>query len=262
MKRMLEHNDDFVPNKKVKRFHNMITRSMKLINFKSVEKSVEISQSVNNFVLPNELNKIILELSGDVEIVKMQKVYPELLRSAQIIDVSQVDKSNYKYIVNGMGMYNFTDEDLQHMPNLISLNLWDNCLITDEGIKHLTNLTSLNLGKNYMITDDGIKNLTKLKRLVLWDNCNITDYGIINLTNLTTLNLGNGDFNREFVRITNDGIKKMVNLTNLCLEYNTIISDEGIKDMIKLEVLDLTNTKRISNEMITQLPNLIRVIGK
>ena len=57
-----------------------------------------------------------------------------------------------------------TNEDIQGLTNITTLDLCCNNTITDEGIRGLINITHLNLRYNNQITDEGIKNLTKLKR--------------------------------------------------------------------------------------------------
>jgi hypothetical protein len=247
MKRSNDSDDHYLgPTKKTKVSHE--------------KKRVTRATSFVNNVLPDCLNKLILSMSGNTEIFKMQNIYPEVLQSTSMIDLSLVERKNYRFIVNGMGLYNFTDDDLKYLPNLTSLNLWNNTEITDNGLKHLTNLTSLNLGNggsgdNNKITDEGIKYLNKLEKLILWNNDLITDNGIEKLTRLTSLNLGRND------SVTDHGIKNLHNVTNLYLEENYRISYNHITHMYNLKVLDITNSRITTEKISIRLPNLVKLIG-
>lgn len=49
-----------------------------------------------------------------------------------------------------------TDGGIMYLPNLLNLNLAENCQITDKALKKLTKLRSLNLRQNNKITDGAI----------------------------------------------------------------------------------------------------------
>ena len=114
-----------------------------------------------------------------------------------------------------------TDEILQTLPDLQTLDACRNSKITDEGIKHL-NLQALNASNNSGITDEGIKHM--YLQILSANKSRITDEGIKHM-NLQTLNAPGYDSG-----ITDEGIKHM-NLKKLHASYNNGITDEGIKHM-------------------------------
>jgi hypothetical protein len=73
--------------------------------------------------------------------------------------------------------------------NLQNLRLPGNGNITDEGLESLSCLISLNLTDNVKITDYGIKQLLKLKNLDLFVDNNITNEGLKSLSSPVSLNL-------------------------------------------------------------------------
>ena len=158
---------------------------------------------------------------------------------------------------------------LEHLVNVVSLNLQDNQItdlaplrdlkalgglyldnnaITDlSPLSHVMGLTSLTLADNNIVDVSALGNLTELKFLYLQNN-QIRDVSALrNLTNLTNLLLNNN-------HITDvSALGKLTNITKLWLQDNRIADVSALGGLLILNELDLHNNQIADPSVLGEL---------
>ena len=161
---------------------------------------------------------------------------------------------------------------LEHLVNVVSLNLQDN-QITDlaplRGLKalgwlhldnnaitdvsplgHVTGLTNLSLADNNIVDVSALGNLTELKFLYLQNNQISDVLALGNLTNLTYLHLNNN-------QITDvSALGELTKLTRLWLQDNRITDVSALRSLLILNKLDLHNNQITDPSALGQFAHL------
>lgn len=196
-------------------------------------------------------------------------------------------------------------ENVEKFTNLRKLEIFDRVLIGDNEIKHLTQLTSLDIYCNNTITIQSIRFLTNLVNLKV--NKFIRQENLAYLTRLHTLSLGHIHYgciteihhlpnltslslvsdkliqDSELIKlcstllflnlsgnfsITNDGLSKMTALKTLILDQNSNlkinnewntnddITDKGLSNLTNLTSLSLVDNEIITDVCLMKLTNL------
>ncbi|CAL5977868.1 leucine-rich_repeat domain-containing protein [Hexamita inflata] len=125
--------------------------------------------------------------------------------------------------------------DLQHMTQLILLQIMSSPLKDCQPLKRFVNITRLSLIDTKLENVDGLKGLLKLNDLVIHQN-NVNDINSLQyLTNLTKLNLSQNNI------IDISALRHLTNIQELYLNQNQIIHINALTTFSKLKSLELFN---------------------
>jgi hypothetical protein len=108
--------------------------------------------------------------------------------------------------------------------------------VTDEGVEKLINVHSMDLHLCTNITDKSISKLTNLHKLDISDTY-VTDKSISQLSNIYNLNLG------WCKRITDESVSKLINVRELDISYCNYITDQSILKLTNIQKLGILGTK-------------------
>lgn len=139
---------------------------------------------------------------------------------------------------------NITNEDLQYLNGVHSINLHYAKLMTNEGLESLGNPVAIDISRCKQLTNDGLINFVS----------NIIQNGkmlfLLNLSNVPKIN------DRGLMIL---GKSNKLNLQELHLSNNTEITDESIKIIARnnnIRVINLSKNKKITNAGLIELKHL------
>jgi internalin A len=139
--------------------------------------------------------------------------------------------------------------ELEKLPNLISLTIWDNPIDDISFLQGLSRLTTLDLFNNHFTDISALQGLRRLTTLKLFNN-DLTDISALQELNwLTTLYLSGNRFTDISV------LQRLSDLTTLVLSDNHLTDIFILQELTKLTRLDLRNNQ------IKQLPEALVDLG-
>uniref|UniRef100_A0A0K0F6B8 Protein phosphatase 1 regulatory subunit 7 n=1 Tax=Strongyloides venezuelensis TaxID=75913 RepID=A0A0K0F6B8_STRVS len=136
------------------------------------------------------------------------------------------------------------------IPNLETLDLYDNQITAIKGLDKLTKLRVLDLSQNRIIKIEGLQNLVNLEELFLTYNKIKQIEGLENNIKLTQLELGCNRISKI------ENISHLTCMKKLHLGKNKIKVMEGFETMTQLEILGLAANRITKIENLTTLTNL------
>uniref|UniRef100_A0A0K0ENM9 MFS domain-containing protein n=1 Tax=Strongyloides stercoralis TaxID=6248 RepID=A0A0K0ENM9_STRER len=136
------------------------------------------------------------------------------------------------------------------IPNLETLDLYDNQISAIKGLDKLVKLRVLDLSQNRILKIEGLQNLPNLEELFLTYNKIKKIEGLENNLKLTQLELGCNKISKI------ENISHLVKMKKLHLGKNKIRVMEGFETMKELEILGLAANRITKIENLSPLSNL------
>jgi len=162
----------------------------------------------------------------------------------KLVDNSNIDISKLHCKISYPFNKNITDEDLQCLNNVHSINLHYAKLITNEGLENLGFPVAVDISRCKQLTNDG---LIKFISNILQNNKMLF---LLNLSNVPKIN------DKGLMIL---GKSNKLNLQELHLSNNTEITDESIKIIARnnnIRVINLSKNKKITNASLIELKHL------